>query len=115
MFLMQAFRRYLDIAYRPARAGIAYDENPTGGVTKPIIESMSAVLILYASYSELTDKLLKTFSLEQSSSASTIGRIVTCIFGSFVCLHIIFSRKSGSPTIFAYSKLQRLWGGVFAT
>lgn len=109
MSVKEKFEKYLNIAYRPAKAGIGYDEeSSTEGLTKKIIEGLGAVLILYASYSELTDKILKTFSLAQGDSASIIGRMITCLFGLFVCMHIVFNRKSGRPTTFAYSKLQRL-------
>jgi len=91
---------------------MGYEEIPTGGTTKAIIESMSAVLVLYASYSELSDKILKAFSIEQSDSVSNIGRLITCIFGVFVCLHILFSTKIEKPTVFVYSRIPRLFAGL---
>jgi hypothetical protein len=107
--LAHTVQRIFNTAYRPAKAGIGYDkQKSTEGPTKKLIEGLGAVLILYASYSELTDKILKTFSIAQGDSASLVGRMITCIFGVFVCLHIVFAKNPGSPTIFAYSKLQRL-------
>jgi hypothetical protein len=112
MSLWQTFKRYFNIAYRSSKVGMSYEEIPGSGATKAIIESISAVLVLYASYSELSDKLLKAFSLEQSNYASIIGRITTCVLGIFVCLHILFSTKTEKPNIFAYSRIPRLFAGV---
>jgi hypothetical protein len=108
----QAIKKYFNIAYRPAKEGMRYEEIPGSGATKTVVESISAVLVLYASYSELSEKVLKAFFLEQSYYASTIGRLVTCLLGIFVCLHILFARKPGDPAVFAYSKIPRLFGGI---
>lgn len=112
MSLRLTLNRYFNIAYRPNKVGMGYEEISGGGATKAIIESMSAVLVLYASYSELSDKVFKAFSIEQSDYASTIGRLITCLLGVFVCLHILFSVKTEKPKIFAYSRIPRLFAGA---
>jgi hypothetical protein len=109
MFSSKQLRRYFNIAYRPAKADVRYAQaNPAEGTTKKFIEAISAVLILYASYSELTEKILKTFALEQSDSASVIGRGLTSLFGVLICLHILFSRSGGTNSVFTYSRVQRI-------
>ncbi len=108
MGLKQSLSRYFDIAFRPTKVGFVYDvETPTEAPTKFIVECLTAVLVLYASYSELTEKILKTFSPDQSYSASIGARIITCGFGIFVCVHIIFATKTGQAKTFAYTRLQR--------
>lgn len=112
MRLWRTLIKYLKIAYRPSKVGFDYEEAPADGATKAIVEAMSAVLILYASYSELSEKFLKAFFLSESEYAPFIGRVIMCVLGGFVCLHILFSTKTGRPTIFSYSRIPRLFAGV---
>lgn len=112
MFGWQTIKKGFKIAYRPSSEGLQYDVASGGSTTKTIAESLSAVLVLYASYSELSEKILKALSFDQSFYAAGIVRLLTCLIGIAICLHILFARKAGAATTLEYSQIPRLLAGV---
>ena len=92
---------------------MSHEEVPADQKLKATVEAMGAVLLLYASYSELSDKLLKTFSLEQSIYAPSVARLVACVLGLIVCGYIIVGTKTENQKVFAYSKIARILAWIF--
>lgn len=92
---------------------MSHEELPADQKMKVTVEAMGAVLLLYASYSELSDKLLKTFSLDQSIYAPSVARLVACVLGLIVCGYIIVGTKTENQKVFAYSKIARILAWMF--
>jgi len=87
--------------------GMSYQTSVGGGTTKAVLESLTALLALYAAYSELSGKLFDLIPISTSYSSGIIQRVVTSTLAGVVCGIILLSTDATDRHLYIYARIPR--------
>jgi hypothetical protein len=100
------------VAYLGRTEGYSYEPEQTGIGVKALAETFKEVLALYAAYSEVAEKFVKTIPFVSDELSKDWLRVLTSALAVFVSGYILFATKEGKPKVYAYTKLARRVAGV---